>query len=177
MFFTQFGYLFANMEWYVLVLFIVGIVSLLIEFVQPGFGLFGILGSVCLLLSLVFRAVFAKPEDDVWMQVFQFLLLDVLILGILFVCLLFARKRGWFQKKIAQQDTAVSPSYSDGTKDFSFLVGKVGRSKTALRLSGKGEFDGVVYDVVSKEFWIENDAEITVIATEGGKIVVDKIIK
>ena len=174
MFFTQFGLLFTNMEWYVIVAFILGLVFLFIEFLQPGFGIFGIAGILFLACGIVLRAVFHKPEDNVVMQLFQFLLVDVLILGLCFLLLLIAQKKGWLKRGIFTVGTAVDPDYSSGTENFSALVGKEGRAITVLRPSGKAEIDGKNYDVVSADFLIEQGETIVVLATEGGKIQVAK---
>ena len=176
MFFTQFGLLFSNMEWYVLVLFLVGLIFLFIEFLQPGFGVFGILGSIFLVGSVIARAVTHKPEDMVVMQIFQFLLLDVLILALCLFALFFAQKKGWLKRGVFFVGTAVDPDHSSGTEDYSSLVGKEGRALTVLRPSGKAEIEGKTYDVVS-DFLIEKDEPIVVVATEGGKISVRKNIQ
>ena len=73
-FFHQYNLLFANMQWYVVVCLILGLVLLFIEIFQPGFGFFGISGFILLGLSLILRAVFRQPEDNALMQVFQLLL-------------------------------------------------------------------------------------------------------
>ena len=172
MFFQQFGLLFSNMEWFVLVLFIVGLVCLFIEFLQPGFGIFGISGIVALVGSIILRAIFRQPEDNVVMQTFQFLLLDVLIMGICFLFLFIAQKKGWLKKGIFSVGTAVDPKFSSGTKDYAALIGKEGVATTTLRPAGKATIDGEVYDVVSAGFLIEQGKEIVVAAVEGGMIQV-----
>lgn len=171
-FFQQFGLLFSNMEWYVLVPFLVGLIFLFVEFLQPGFGLFGIAGIVLLALSIILRAVFHTPEDNVVMQVFQFLLIDVLVLALCFLALFFAQKKGWLKKGILSVGTAVDPDFSKGTKNYAFLIGKEGTAVTVLRPAGKAEIEGNVYDVVSTEFLIEQGKSIVVTATEGGEIKV-----
>ena len=159
------------MEWYVLVPFLVGLIFLFVEFLQPGFGIFGIAGIVLLAISIVLRAVFHAPEDNVVMQIFQFLLLDVLILAICFFALFFAQKKGWLKKGIFAVGTAVDPDFSSGTNNYNDLLGKEGVALTTLRPSGKAEIEGNVYDVVS-DFLIEQGKEIVVTAVEGSKIEV-----
>ncbi len=173
MFFHQYGLLFANMEWFVLVPFLVGIICLIVEFLQPGFGIFGISGLVALIGSIVLRAVFRQPEDNVTMQIFQFLLFDVLILGLLFLFFFIAQKKGWMKKSLFSVGTAVDPKFSSGTENYTDLVGKEGVAATVLRPAGKAEIEGKTYDVVS-DFLIEQGEPIVVTATEGGKIQVKK---
>lgn len=160
------------MEWYVLVPFLVGLIFLFVEFLQPGFGIFGISGIVLLAVGIILRAVFHTPEDNVVMQMFQFLLLDVVILALCFLALFIAQKKGWLKKGIFSVGTAVDPDFSNGTKNYTALLGKEGVALTVLRPSGKANIDGEVYDVVSSDFLIEPGQEIVVIATEGSKIEV-----
>ena len=175
MFFTQFGLLFANMPWYVIVCLILGVVCLVVEGIQPGFGVFGITGIVLLVGSIVLRAVFHQPEDNVLMQVFQFLLLDLIIIAIGIGLLVLAQKKGWLKKTpFFLAGTAVDETFSDGTKNYAFLLGKTGVAATVLRPSGKAEIDGKTYDVESANFLIEKGEQITVTAVEGGVIKVQK---
>ena len=174
-FFYQFGLLFSNMAWYVIVCLVIGIVLLAIEAIQPGFGVFGISGIVLLVLSVVLRAVFHKPDDNVLMQCFQFVLLNLIILAIGVGFLVLAQKKGWFKKtSIFLNGTAVNEEFSDGTKNYADLIGKEGVAVTILRPSGKAEIEGAVYDVESSNFLIEKGENIVVVATEGGVIKVNK---
>ena len=175
MFFTQFGLLFSNMEWYVIVCLVVGVVLLAIEAIQPGFGVFGISGIVLLVLGVVLRAVFHKADDNVLMQAFQFIMLDVIIVALGVVVLIVVQKAGLLKKTpFFLNGTAVDEKYSDGTKNYADLVGKEGVSVTVLRPSGKAEIEGDVYDVESVNFLIEKGEKIVVTATEGGVIKVKK---
>ena len=176
-FFQQFGLLFSNMEWYVLVPFLVGIIFLIVEFLEPGFGIFGIAGISCLIVSVILRTVMHKPEDNVVMQLFQFLLVDALILGLCFLLLFIAQKKGWLKKGIFIVGTAVDPDFSNGTENFSDLLGKEGVAATTLRPAGKAEIEGKVYDVVSADFLIEQGSMIVVSNVEGGTIRVSKKIE
>ena len=176
MFFTQFGLLFSNMTWFVLVLFIIGVACMIVELLQPGFGIFGISGIVLLVLAVILRAIFHQEGDVVLVQVFQFILLDVLLLGVLLLFLLLAQKKGWLKKTpLFHTGTAVNEERSDGTKDYAFLLGKEGVAATILRPSGKAEIDGTLYDVESDGFLIDRGESIKVVAVEGGVVKVAKI--
>lgn len=176
-FFTQFGLLFTNMPWYVAICIALGIVLLLIEVFEPGFGIFGISGIVLLVLSIVLRAVIRKPEDNPIAQIFQMLLLFLIIGALLFILLAVAtKKRNRLEKTpLIQSGTAVREDFSDGTENFSALVGKEGKAVTDLRPSGKAEIDGVVYDVVADNFFINVGENIKVNNVEGSKIGVEII--
>lgn len=175
-FFTQFGLLFTNMPWYVALCIALGIVLLLIEVFEPGFGIFGISGIILLVLSIVLRAVIRKPEDNPIAQIFQMLLLFLIIGALLFILLVVATKKNWLRKTpLIQSGTAVRADFSDGTENFSALVDKEGKAVTDLRPSGKAEIDGKVYDVVADNFFINAGENIKVNNVEGSKIGVEII--
>ncbi len=178
-FFRQFGLLFSNMQWYVIVSLIIGIVLLLIEIFQPGFGVFGIVGLALLTFAIIMRAVFHNNEDNVILQIFQLLLLIIIISAAGFGFFMLANKKNWLKKNaiFSHEDTAVGVDFSEGTEDFSYLVGKVGKTITDLRPAGKAEIEGKTYDVVAQNFFVDKDMEITVKAVEGVKIEVTVIDK
>lgn len=172
-FFRQYGLLFSNMEWFVIVCLILGFVLLLVEMFQPGFGIFGIMGFVFLGLTIVLRAVFHSEDDNVLMQVFQLLLTLFIVVGGVFVLFVVANKKKWLKRTpFMQEETAVNPVFSDGTANFNALIGKKGVAITALRPSGKAVIDGQTYDVVAENFFIEKGARLEVKSVEGVKISV-----
>lgn len=172
-FFHQYGLLFSNMQWYVIVCLILGLVLLLVEIFQPGFGVFGIIGTVLLVAAVVLRAVFHAEEDSVLTQVFQLLLFEFVIVGGFFLLFVIANKKKWLKKTpFYQEDTAVDPDFSEGTANFSELVGKRGVASTDLRPAGKAVIDGVIYDVVAENFFIDKGVKVEVKSVEGVKIAV-----
>lgn len=177
-FFHQYGLLFSNMQWFVIVCLILGLVLLFIEMFQPGFGVFGITGFCLLALSIILRAIFHTEEDEVLLQVFQLLLFEFAIVGGGFAFFVIANKKKWLKRTLfVQEETAVNPEFSDGTANFTELVGKKGVANTPLRPSGKAVIDNKVYDVVAENFFIEKDAKITVVNVEGVKITVCAVNK
>ena len=105
------------------------------------------------------------------------MLLLFLITGVLlFILLAVATKKNWLRKTpLIQSGTAVNKDFSDGTENFSFLVGKEGKAVTDLRPSGKAEIDGKVYDVVADNFFVSAGENIKVNNVEGSKIGVEII--
>jgi membrane-bound serine protease (ClpP class) len=175
-FFRQFGLLFSNMEWFVVVCLIVGLVSLLIEVFQPGFGVFGLLGVILMVLGVVLRAVFSQPEDNVTTQVFQLILIQVIIVVGIFILFIVGNKKNWWKNSpFSQEETAVNTDFSDGTKNFTSLIGKNGIASTSLHPIGKMLIDGESYDVITQDFFVEKGQKLEVIAVEGVKITVKSI--
>jgi membrane-bound serine protease (ClpP class) len=55
------------------------------------------------------------------------------------------------------------------------MVGKSGIASTVLRPSGKVRIDGVVYDAVSEEGFIEKGQAVKVLRYETGQVYVEKL--
>lgn len=175
-FFVQFGLLFSNMQWYVIVCLIVGLVALFVEIFEPGFGFFGISGVVLLIMAIILRAVSAKEEDYVLLQTFQLILFIFILSAGAFTLFLVGNKKNWWKRtSLYQLKTAVDVNYSHGTDNYSNLIGKIGVAITDLRPIGKMLLDDKTYDVVADRLFIDNGKNVQVIATEGIKIVVKSI--
>ena len=88
MFFQQFGLLFVNMQWYVILMLALAFVLFIIEALQPGFGVFGISGLVLLVASHVLRLVLHRDNDIVLVQFFQLIILDIAFIGLVILIIL-----------------------------------------------------------------------------------------
>lgn len=172
-FFIQFGLLFANITWPVLVCLIVGLALILIEIFQPGFGVFGIIGLILLIASIVLRAIFRQPEDNVLAQVFIMILLMAVIILAGFCFMIYSSKKGWLSRTaFVEKETAVNAEISDGTEDYRDLVGKIGMAVTDLRPIGKISIGGQTYDAQAESFFITKGDGVEVAEVEGSKIIV-----
>lgn len=175
-FFIQFGLLFSNMQWFVIVCLIVGLVALFVEIFEPGFGAFGILGVILLVMAIVLRAIFHEEEDFVLMQTFQLILFIFILSGGAFTLFLVGNKKNWWKRtSLYQLNTAVDTEYSDGTENFKNLIGKQGFTITELRPIGKMLLEGRTYDVFADRMYIEKDKKVEVLSVEGVKIIVKHI--
>lgn len=175
-FFIQLGLLFSNMQWFVIVCICLGLALLFLEIFQPGVEIFGIIGTVLLIAAIALRAICHEPEDNVLLQTFQMILLLFIIIAGAFILFIIGNKKGWWKKSFFYQEgTAVDTVHSDGTEDFSALIGEIGTATTVLRPVGKMLFNGKTYDVVAENFLIENGKKVQVIAVEGVKITVKNI--
>ncbi len=146
---------------WVIILAILGLVMLFAEILMPGFGLFGILGAVSLLGSLVLTYRLYG------MIVFLILLLAVVV--IFFVMISVAKKSGLYHKVILKE--------RQEAKDFDEsvlqgLLGKVGVTHSTLRPFGTAEFDGQMVDVCSQGDFIERDVPVQVVQITGKTVTV-----
>lgn len=161
--------LFATIETVSIVLFAVGLFFLLIELFVPGFGIFGGLGIVALILCIVFQAH----------SVAEGLVLFLIMAAIVMILALIAArslKRGWlYRSSLVLKDAEEKEAGYVARDDYSRFTGKNGVSLTPLRPAGSAEIDGEKADVVTEGDYIPKDARIQVLKTVGGRIIVKQL--
>ncbi len=148
-----------------IVLFVVGIICLIAEMFEPGFGIFGTLGIVLMIIDVLILA------DNLAQGLI--LIAGVVLLLLLFVLIMFIlASNGVLPKKLVLSDDV--GRVSGNTPVSGVNVGDVGVAKTLLRPAGKAEIYGSVYDVISDGEFIEKDSEIAVKSVSNNKIIVVK---
>ncbi len=167
-------------NWEVLIFF-TGIILLAIElFVIPGFGIFGVVGIVCILGGLVLGMLPNQDFNFDFVPASQLFgaLLTVILAALASVGLVF-----WLTPKINQWGAfrhitlATTQERSAGyTASFysETLLGKIGTVHSRLRPSGKIEIEGEIFDAYSRGEFIDQGEKIVVISTEGTSLKVKK---
>jgi len=86
-------------------------------------------------------------------------------------------KMGWISHTVlVQNKTAVPTDITEGTLDYTFLVGKTGIAVTQMRPIGKALIDDEEYDVIAfNGMMFEKDTKLIVTKVEGVKIIVKEI--
>lgn len=146
---------------WIIILMLLGLLLLFAEILMPGFGLFGILGTIALFGSLI--AVYKLYGTVVFLAMLA-------AAGVMFaVMFLFAKKSGLYNKvvlKERQEDKGFDESTLQG------LLGKVGVTQTELKPFGVAEFDGRQVDVCSTGVFIDRGVEVQVIQITGKTVTV-----
>ena len=164
--------LFTEMNAWAIVLFVLGIIFCAIEACVPGFGFFGIAGSIMIVAGIIVRMVCG---GDLYMLLYMVLIALVLFGLFFFVASLLIRKSKLGKTAIFNVGTAVPEDKTEGTRDYDYLIGKSGVVTTVLRPTGKAAIDGEVYDVIARDGFVEVGANVTVLSVEGQRIVVVQI--
>ena len=146
---------------WIIILAMLGLLLLFVEILMPGFGLFGILGTISLLGSLV--AAFKLYGMVVFLVM---LACSILVFAIMFV---FAKKSGLYNKVILR-DRQEEKGFDEST--LQGLLGKVGLTQTDLRPFGVAEFDGQMVDVCSTGEFIDRGTEVQVVQITGKTVTV-----
>ena len=176
-------YLSGLAEHWEILLFIVGLILLVVEiFVIPGFGVFGIIGIVLIVASLVLAMIFNINFNFSFAPssiIFQKIMLVMVSLTIGFGLSI------WLGRKLILANTRFGTialktelSKKDGFlsqgSGFFHLVGKEGIAQTILRPSGKIEIEGNQYDAVANYGIIEKGTPIKVLKFENSQLIVQK---
>ena len=151
-----------------LILMLVGVGLLVFEMYLPGFGVPGIMGS-----GLVV-AGFILLRPTLSQGLLLFVILAAILCVALSVCLYSASKGRLSNSKLVLNDVAV-PANAAENNDLNYFIGKEGVTRTVLRPSGIGEFDGVKLNIVSDGEFIGNGAKVRVLTVEGNRILVQEI--
>ena len=164
-----------------IIVFVAGIILLALElFVIPGFGIFGILGIICILAGLVLGML---PNQDFNFDFVPASQLFVALLTVILAALASVGLVFWLTPKVNEWGAfktitlANTQNRSEGyTSSFysENLLGKTGKVHSRLRPSGKVEIDGEIYDAYSRGEFLDQGEEIVVISTEGTSLKVKK---
>ena len=172
-FWSEFGNLFAQMHWAVIVLLSLGVIFCLIEAIVPGFGIFGILGIMCEMGAVVIHAIVSGSA----IQVFFLILLVLLVTGLLFLLFIHSAKYGFLAKTaIVENKPAIPTDYKEKTeKELLPLVGKEGLALTECKPVGKIRIGENTYEAQAKGLLIKKGEVVKVVAIEDARIMIDKI--
>lgn len=169
----------ANWE---ILIFIIGIVLLGFEiFVIPGFGIAGVSGITLIIAGLTLSMLNNVDFDFQPVKtggLANALLTVIAGIGLAFGLIIYISSKigtkGIF-RKIALETTMDNKSGYIGVSMTQLnLVNKIGVASTVLRPSGKVSVEGVVYDAVSDEGFIEKGSNVRVTKYETGQIHVEK---
>lgn len=151
-----------------LILIVAGFILVGIEMVVPGFSVPGITGIICLVAGIFLAA------DSIKEGVIISLIIVVLLAIMMFVLFkLLASKRN--KLAIVLQDEQASASGYISSNDLQYLLGKEGVALTDLRPSGKGDFDGISFDVLTDGSYIVKGTKIVIQKVNGSKLVVKEL--
>lgn len=147
------------------VLLIAGFALVGIEMSIPGFGFFGISGIASLVIGVLLTA--KTLETGIIMIIVIIVLLAIMMAVIM--TLLNSKKAK--APIILKEDVKWDHEFLN-TSDMDYLIGKTGVSATALRPSGKGNFDGIYFDVLSDGMYVNKGKKIKIIKIKDNKIIV-----
>jgi membrane-bound serine protease (ClpP class) len=183
-------YLAGLAGWEVVALFIVGMVLVLIEilFFAHSTIVFGVLGAFLIIASLLWTMIDRYPQQPFFptgrQLAIPLLNMFVALVGSVIAIALLARylPRTSFYRRFALMDSnPPGPSLAGAPRQFAtalaLVPGMQGTAITVLRPSGKARFSDHVVDVVTEGEFITPRTPVTVIQTDGMRVVVKSAIE
>lgn len=168
--------------WLEALLFGAGITFILVEiFLTPGVGLFGIGGGIMTVASVILASqTFVLPGNDYqWGRVPESMsYLGSGILGLVVAAVAFRYllpHTPFFRTLVLVPPDAESERDEIGSSPFAFLVGETGVTLSPLVPSGKAEFGGREFSVVSREGYVDAGAAVRVMHVAGTRIAVETV--
>ncbi len=151
-----------------IILLIAGFVLVGIEMAVPGFGLPGISGIISLVLGIIFTA--DNVSEGILMAI-----IVIVILGIMLaVAMALLGSKKMKSPMVLREDVKGEQGFLESS-DLEYLVGKEGVAATDLRPAGKGNFDGIEFDILSGGSYINKGNKIKIIKVKDNKLVVTEI--
>ena len=148
-----------------IVVLVVGILLIGVEFYMPGFGVPGITGTICTAIGIYLTGANNSQRIIVGVIVIVFIAV-MLVISIS----IFSSKN---IKSPMKLDTDLNgKNLFIEEQDMEYLVGKQGVALTDLRPAGKGEFDGVKFDVTSSTYFINKGKKLIITEISNNKIIV-----
>ncbi len=157
-------------------LFGLGITFLIAEvFFIPGFGIAGVLGILCMILSVILSLIGRFPTPQDISNAFTVLGASI-IMTIIFSYFIFKYmpRTSIYGKIVLNTSEKVSEGWAS-QENYAYLVGAQGVAYSALRPSGTGIFEGKRIAVVTQGEFILKGTAITVIQVEGARVVVQAV--
>ena len=145
------------------ILLLGGLLGIILEIFTPGFGFFGALGSISVMVSIFLTAN----------SIIEFLVMFILFamfIGFVIVIVVHLAKKGKLGKGIILENSVSEKGINK--EDMQFFVGKIAETLTTLRPSGSISIDGVKLDAVADGGFIEKGKKVEVIRVDGIRIVV-----
>jgi len=159
------------MSWIAALLLIIGVIFLVVEIFVPGFGFWGISGSISLIVGVIVRICQGLNLT----QSIALILMILLLVVVITLLMVASAKHGILGKTpLFETRTSISKDYNVVEKEYRKLVGKSGKAVTKINLAGKAKINGKIYDVTSINSYIEVGQHVKVVEIRDNTIMVRK---
>lgn len=152
-----------------IILVLVGMILIVVEMIIPGFGAAGVSGGIAVIAGLVIGS------DSITGAMFS-LLIIVALLAVIATVIFRSALKGKLSRSPVVLNTAIEAGSSSlSGAEMKAVIGKRGRTVTALRPSGIAIIDGKRIDVCSEAEFIDRGEEIEVESTDGMRVLVKRV--
>ena len=149
------------------VVLIIGILLIGVEFYLPGFGVPGIAGTV-----FTAAGIFLTGRSVQERVVVGIIAIVVIAVMLVISIVIFSSKK--IKSPIKLDEDLQGKDLFIEEKDMEYLIGKKGVAISDLKPAGKGEFDGVKFDVMSANYYIKKDSVLVITEVKDNRIIVEE---
>ena len=160
-------YVEGAVSFYMVAVFLGGILCIIIEMLLPTVGLLAGVGVAAMLYSVVLAL---GGDVDAILAMLGAVVLAVVIFALIVKKL--PSSKLWNRFVLHDQSTSKRGFVSAAPREA--LVGRTGVVTTELRPSGTADIDGKPVDVVSEGAFLPKGTEVRVVTVEGARVVVRK---
>jgi membrane-bound serine protease (ClpP class) len=159
-----------------IIILIAGIIFCIIEIFVPGFGIFGIIGSAFIVISVVIRIILGITEEQIPSLVFMLMIVVTVIIGCVLI-MIFAAKHGLLGRSpFVENRTSISVDYGKkDEKEMLKLIDKVGFAVTDFVPSGRFILNEQTFDAVSQSEFIKKGDKVKIVDFKDNMIFVKKV--
>lgn len=157
-------------NFYPLAIFIFGCIFIVLEIFIPGFTLTGVIGILGYLTSIILA-----------FSDYKYGLLAIIIslnLNVTFIRFMF--KKGYTLKGLTHFVLSTQSNLKENKEEIDELeklIGKAAKSISSLGPTGFVMIDGLKYNAISYDGYLDNNLDLKVIAVKGRYLIVDKEVK
>lgn len=163
-----FSYHLENINFWVILLYVVGLMLIVIDGKAINDGTLAIIGLILMILGL------AIPSPSILYGVFAGMGFLIGAFGSLLFVKVFPARSVW--KKMTLRDRLTSEAgYNSLNESYKQLVGKRAITITPFRPTGTIEIEGKQYSATSENIWLDKGSAVKVVSVDGTRIVVKPI--
>ncbi|WP_317367923.1 NfeD family protein [uncultured Tyzzerella sp.] len=151
------------MEILVILSLLIGLACIFVELLMPGFGIFGIVGIILIILSWAITIFTFKLGIVI-------VLIEIVFITVGLYLSIKKLKRMQIYGRVILNDVLQNDKKQVGNMEE--FIGREGVCKTDLRPFGSGEFNGIVLDILSDDGYIKKNSLIKIIRFEDNKLYV-----
>lgn len=157
-------------NFYPLAIFIFGCIFIVLEIFIPGFTVTGVIGILGYLTSIILA-----------FSDYKYGLLAIIIslnLNVTFIRFMF--KKGYTLKGLTHFVLSTQSNLKENKEEIDELeklIGKAAKSISSLGPTGFVMIDGLKYNAISYDGYLDNNLDLKVIAVKGRYLIVDKEVK
>ncbi len=164
--------LFDGMGVIPMIIFAVGIIFCIIEIFVPGFGIFGITGTVFITIGVVVRYVL---DFDIQ----HLIIMIMFVIAVVFLAvsiMVYSAKNGLLGKSaLIENRTAIPLDYSKDDKEYVKMLGKVSFTETDFTPYGKFSLNNEDFVATTYGDYLPKGTKIQIVEIDGKTIYVKKM--